>query len=87
VRQRVSVSEQGIEFHFFYAKGSTIELHITARHGTTVDDAIETYFNGISEYDSEHRRFVTMTAMRTLFWNWIEPDRVLYVITCIKAGE
>jgi hypothetical protein len=62
-------------------------LHITKEHGTTPDDAIATYFDGVANHDAEHRRFVTMTAIHTLFWNWIEQGSSVYVISCIRAGE
>jgi len=87
VRRRVKTTERGIEFHFFYEKGSESNLHITAVHGTTANDAIATYFDGITDYDAGHRRFVTTTATHTLFWNWIEQDKSVYVISCIRAGE
>jgi len=87
VRRRVKTTERGIEFHFFHETGSAPHLHITAAHGTTADEAIATYFGGVTSYDADHRRFVTMTATHTLFWNWIEQHRAVYVISCIKAGE
>lgn len=87
MRRRVKTTERGIEFHFFHKKGSASDLHITAAHATTVDDAIATYFDGVTRHDAGHRRFVTMTATHTLFWNWIEEDKSVYVISCIKAGE
>jgi hypothetical protein len=83
----VRTFERGIEFHFFFAKASASELHITKEHGTTPDDAIATYFDGVANHDAEHRRFVTMTATHTLFWNWIEQGSSVYVISCIRAGE
>jgi len=51
------------------------------------DDVIATYFDGVTEYDVARRRFVTVSAEHTLFWNWIDESRSLYVITCIRAGE
>ena len=87
MRRRVKTTERGIEFHFFFAKGSASDLHITQEHSTTPDDAIAAYFDGITGYDAEHRRFITMTATHTLFWNWVEQDRSVYVISCIQAGE
>jgi hypothetical protein len=60
---------------------------ISKEHGTTPDDAIATYFDGVANHDAEHRRFVTMTATHTLFWNWIEQGSSVYVISCIRAGE
>ena len=80
-------TERGIEFHFFYARGSAADLHITSAHSTTPDDAIGTFFDGVTQEDAVHRRFVTATATHTLFWNWIERDRSVYVISCMRAGE
>jgi hypothetical protein len=76
-----------IASRFFFAKASASELHITKEHGATPDDAIATYFDGVANHDAEHRRFVTMTAIHTLFWNWIEQGSSVYVISCIRAGE
>lgn len=87
MRQRVKTTERGIEFHFFYEVGSESELHITASHGTTAEDAIQAFFGGVMEYDARHRRYVTTTADHTLFWNWIDQGKAVYVISCIKAGE
>ena len=87
MRRRVKTTERGIEFHFFYETDSASDLHITVAHGATADDAIATYFDGLSTYDASRRRFVTVTATHTLFWNWIEKDQAIYVISCIRAGE
>ncbi len=87
MRRRVKTNERGIEFHFFFARGSATVLHITQEHGTTPDDAIATYFNGITERDAIRRRFVTVTATHTLFADWIEEGKSAYVITCVSAGE
>lgn len=87
MRRRVKTTEREIEFHFFYEKGSASNLHIMAVHGTTVDEAIATFFDGVTDQDVMHRRYVTVTATHTLFWNWIEPDKSVYIVSCIKAGE
>ena len=90
MRRRARTVHNGVEFHFFYEKAdhSATRLHITAAHGTSVADAIQTYFGGVTSYDEEHRRFVTANDIHTLYWNWLdEQARIVYIITCMKTGE
>jgi len=84
VRSRIVIESDGVEFHFFYSKGSETVLHITDRHGTSPEQAITTYFEGLTQFDQEHDRFETVGGECALLWNWIERGKSLFVITCVR---
>ena len=59
-------------------------LHIYVRHLTSIDDALDTFFNGQTSWNEEQKRFETYTGTHGLFWFWLEPDKVVMVISCFK---
>lgn len=87
MRNRYIVNARGIDFHLFFRKGSNTVLHIADRHQTTAEEAIEAYFEGTSAYDEDHNRFETTTDRRAVLWNWIDPDKSVYIITCVRRGH
>jgi hypothetical protein len=82
------VEEDGIRFVFKYEDDAPDLLHIYARHLTSIDDALDTFFDGEQEtWNPERSRFETYTRTHGLFWFWLEEDRSDMVISCFRLGE
>ncbi len=76
--------EAGIRFVFKYDDDAPELLHIFARHLTTIDDALDTFFSGETTWNDERERFETYSESHGLFWFWLEEGRVVMVITCFS---
>ncbi|TAK36668.1 MAG: hypothetical protein EPO21_02020 [Chloroflexota bacterium] len=74
----------GIRFVFKRDSLDPELLHIFVRHATHPEEAIETFFAAEPSWDEKHRRFETYSDTHGIFWNWIEPGRVVMIITCFK---
>ena len=83
-RKYKNVEENGIRFVFAYDEDAPELLHIFARHLTTIDDALDTFFGGTTKRNEQHQRFETVTDSRGLFWFWIEDGKVVMVISCFR---
>lgn len=61
-------------------------LHIFARHTTTIDEALAVFFDptAASNWNATHRRWETRSATHELHWFWLQADRVVMVITCVR---
>ena len=79
------VDEADTRFVFKYDDDVPDLLHIYARHLTTIDDALDTFFDGEQEaWNEERRRFETYSATHGLFWFWLEQDSVVMVVSCFR---
>lgn len=78
------VREQGIVFYFKYDDRHAEFLHIYVRHLTSVDDALDTFFdpNRHDEWNEERQRWESQSASHTLYWTWLEEGKKVLVITC-----
>jgi hypothetical protein len=78
----------GIVFHFAYERGSD-RLHITARHGTTPQDAVRTFFDphANSTWDATHQRWERWADDWLVSFLWLDApaNRNVLVITCLRA--
>ena len=82
------VEEDGIRFVFKYDDDAPDLLHIYARHLASIDDALDTFFEGEQEsWNEERSRFETYSATHGLFWFWIEQDWVVMVVSCFRVTE
>jgi len=66
-RKYKTVEEQGLRFVFAYDDDAPDLLHIYVRHLTSVDDALDTFFNGQTHWNEGHKRFETYTDACGLF--------------------
>jgi len=74
-------------FVFKYDRTDPTQLHIYVRHLTEIEDVLETFFEGETEYNQERDRFETYTATHGLYWYWIdEVNKVVMVITCFSLA-
>ncbi len=79
------VRENGITFVFKYDDDDPTLLHIFARHLTTIDDALDVYFDPdvAHTFNTRFNRYESYNATHGLFWFWIdESARVVMVISC-----
>jgi hypothetical protein len=82
----LKVSEEGHVFVFKYDKDDPTQLHITVRHLTEIDDALDTFFDKEAEsiWNAKNKRFQTYSKTHTLFWFWLnEPKKEVMIISCI----
>lgn len=77
-------SDSGIRFVFKKEAGHPEMLHIYARHLTGPEEAIETFFEGQTTWNERRERFETISDTHTLFWYWLEENRVVMVVTCFR---
>lgn len=81
------VRENGVTFVFKYDDDAPELLHIYARHLTTIDDALDVYFDPTTthELNTEFDRHESRNATHGLFWFFIhESQQVVMVITCFR---
>lgn len=83
-RKYKNVEEQGLRFVFAFDDDAPELLHIYVRHLTSIDDALDTFFNGQAQWNEERQRFESYTDTHGLLWFWIEPEKVVMVISCFK---
>jgi hypothetical protein len=80
--RRFRDSSSGLVFVFKVDEDAPDMLHIYARHVTTPQDAIETFFDGTTIWNPERRRFETCTDTHCLYWFWLQQDSVVMVVSC-----
>ena len=80
------VREQGLRFVFKYDTDAPDLLHIFARHTTSIDDALDVFFDpsATQRYNAEHRRFERYNRTHGIFWFWLEEGAAVMVITCFR---
>lgn len=76
--------ESGLVFVFAYDGTDPELLHIYARHLAEPADAIATFFDGVTVYNRRYDRFETVTPTHLLTWFWLEPERTVMVIPCMR---
>lgn len=72
-------------FYFLYEGSQLVYLHIGAEHGTTAQDAIDTFFDGWTQHNTRNARFETFTTSHGLYWTWLHGDEAstnVLVISC-----
>lgn len=79
------VRENGVTFYFKREPEFPDLLHIYVRHLTTIDDALDTFFDAPAVWNPLHARFENYGETLGLYWAWIdEAERKVMVITCFK---
>lgn len=74
----------GIRFVFKRDSVDPELLHFFVRHATSPEEAIETFFATEPRWNEKRQRFETYAAAHGVFWYWIEPRRVVMVVSCFK---
>ena len=80
------VREGDLIFVFKYDEDDPSILHIYARHLTTVQQAIDTWFDEDAEetWNPRRERFETRSQTHEIYWFWLEEDRRVLIITCFQ---
>lgn len=87
-RDVLVIETRGERFRFYYELKSPELLHITAHHGTTPQEAIDTFFVGqTSVWDQVHARFETFTETHGIYWTRHPIDQSVIIITCFRIKE
>lgn len=87
-RQALIIEAQGERFRFYYDLEQPGVLHMTRQHGTTPEDAVRTFFAGVTEpWDEARLRFETRTDTHGLFWTRHGHDQSVLIISCFKRGD
>ena len=89
VRREVFIVEAtGERFRFYFDVERPEALHITLRHGTTLQDAIQTFFKGrTGPWDEAHARYETVTETRAIFWTRHRGDQSVIIISCFRRED
>ncbi|MBZ0187579.1 MAG: hypothetical protein K8F91_15130 [Candidatus Obscuribacterales bacterium] len=70
-------------FVFKYDDEFPEHLHIYVRHLKNPEDAVEIWFEGEEEvWNAEFERYETSTETETVFWYWIEENKIVMIISC-----
>jgi hypothetical protein len=71
--------------HTFYFKYDDDLLHIYVRHLTTIDNALETFFNTSGKWNDERKRFENFSETHGLYWFWLnEEEKKVMIISCFR---
>ncbi len=80
-----TVREAGFTFLFRYDQVDPTLLHIYARHLTSIDDALDVYFDTRPVWNEQFRRFENYSTTHGLFWFWRnEAKKEVVIITCFR---
>jgi hypothetical protein len=85
------VRREEITFLFAYDQTDPSLLHIFARHLTTIEDALQVWFDDRAEdvWNEAKQRFETRGETHVLYWTWLDesrPDTVL-IISCFSRED
>ena len=79
------VVENGIKFFFKYDDDAPDLLHIFARHLTSIDDALDVFFDCEATWNEAHMRFESYSKSHGIYWFWInETERKVMIISCFR---
>lgn len=75
---------QGIKFVFKYDAVAPELLHVYARHLTTPQDAVATFFSAQAVWNEENKRFETYSTTHGLYWFWLKENADVMVVSCFR---
>ncbi len=79
------VVENGTKFVFKMDSVDPDLLHIYARHLTTIDDALDVFFNSAARWNLRFQRFENYTDTHGLFWFWLDESKeVVMIVSCFR---
>ncbi|MEZ4489308.1 MAG: hypothetical protein R3F51_17110 [Cyanobacteriota/Melainabacteria group bacterium] len=79
------VKEDGFIFLFRYDTVDPTILHIYARHLTSIDDALDLFFETEPKWNEKFKRFENYSDTHGLYWFWRdERKKIVVVITCFR---
>ncbi len=79
------VQVRRITFFFKYDHNNPKVLHIYARHLTTIEDALDVFFNTVPIWNEQFHRYESITDTHGLYWFWRSRERKeITIITCFR---
>lgn len=83
----IIVEEENIKFFFKYDSDAKDKLlHIWVRHLTTIDNALDVFFeNNSTIWNKKHERFESYSDKHGLYWFWLEKDKKVMIISCFNV--
>ncbi len=83
------VRSHGFTFLFAYDQTDPALLHIFARHLTTIEDALRTWFDPQAEdvWNEQRQRFETRSETHVLYWTWLEDGQTVLIISCFTRED
>lgn len=79
------VHESGIKFVFKYDEQAPELLHIFARHLTTIDDALDLFFDQKPVWNEQYERYENYSETHGLYWYWInQPNKIVMIVSCFR---
>jgi hypothetical protein len=76
---------QGTVFLFKFEEDHPELLHIYVRHLATPEQAIDLFFDEVSQWNETRQRFENYSDTHGLYWCWQdEKNRVVRVISCFR---
>ena len=76
------------EWLYLFFRYDTVDpsiLHIYARHLTSIDDALDVFFDTEPKWNEEYERFENYSVTHGLFWFWKNEERkIVVIITCFR---
>jgi len=88
VREALIIEAGGERFRFYYDLAIPEVLHITLRHGTSPEDAIRVFFEGVTApWNAANARYETLTDTHVLYWTRHIHDQSVIVISCFRRGD
>lgn len=60
-----------------------------ARHLTTIENALNTWFDPNAEevWSEEHKRYETYGESHALYWTWLTENERVLIITCFSRDD
>jgi hypothetical protein len=85
----IEIEFEGLIFRFYFDPNAPGVLHIYSRHGQTVADALEVFFEGGRHWNAEHNRFESELGQRTVYWAWLHgrDEKAMLVISCFDKEQ
>ncbi|MHB8618363.1 MAG: hypothetical protein ACYDAG_02135 [Chloroflexota bacterium] len=80
----IAVESEGVRFRFYLDRHQRSALHIHARHGLGIQDALDLFFDTEARWNERHKRFENQGGNRVLYWAWKQPNSEVVIITCFE---
>ena len=78
------MESEGLRFRSCLDREHPSELHIYARHGLDIPDALELFFDSEARWNEQYRRFENSSGKRVLYWAWKRLNAEVVIITCFE---
>jgi hypothetical protein len=83
--QYKAVQKGKLTFLFKYDRNNPALLHISARHLTTIEDALNVFFNTIPIWNERYNRYESEAITHGIYWFWRDKkQKQIVIITCFR---